>query len=164
MVDLVTLVVALLVVLVVFVRRTSAGVAIFGLLAGVLLDQLLSSWVISLLPPTVTDSSEYAGVIIHLLITFVPVAVSLVAVKVAHRNGVLSLLTGLVLGFLIVFFGLKILAPLPQITDAANNAGLLTFLSPYQNTILAASAILAIVEMIVSHRSLGGGKKTKNAH
>lgn len=154
MVDLIALGVALLVVMAVFLRKTSAGVATLALLAGVLLDQLLSPWVISLLPKEATAlSTQYVPVVIHLLITFIPVVATLVAVKVSKHNAVLSLLCSLMLGFLIVFFGLKIVTPLPVVSVAAKNSGLLTFLNPYQNAILAAAAVLAILEMIMSHRS-----------
>jgi hypothetical protein len=86
---------------------------------------------------------------------------SVIAVKVAKHNMVLSLLTSLVLGFLIIFFGLKIIEPLPLINEAAHNSGLLHFLSPYQNAILAGSATLAIVEMVVSHHAKGEDRKKR---
>lgn len=162
MVDLAALCIALLVVLIVFVRRTSPGVAIFALLAGVLLDQMLSDWVTGLLPAQTLLMASYVAVAVHLLITFLPVIVSLVAVKVTHRNSVLSLLTSLALGFLIVSFGLKIVAPLSFASYAANNSGLLTFLDPYLNLILTASAILALIEMISSHKITHKESKKKS--
>lgn len=154
MVDLIALGIALIIVVAVFIRKTSAGVGILALLAGVLLDQLLSGWVIGLLPKQATDlSSQYVPVAVHLLVTFIPVGATLVAVKVRRHNAVLSLLSSLVLGFLVFLFGLKIIAPLPMVAKAARNSGLLTFLSPYQNLILSAAAILALIEMIASHRA-----------
>jgi hypothetical protein len=66
-----------------------------------------------------------------------------------------------VLGFLIFFFGLKIVAPLPMVATAAKNSGLLTFLSPYQNAILSGASVLALVEMIMSHRSKALHEKKK---
>lgn len=161
MVDLAALGIAVLVVLAVMLRKTSAGVAVLALLAGVMLDQLLSSWFISLLPTNISSASQYVPVVIHLLVTFTPVVVTLVAVKVAKHNAVLSLLTSLVLGFLITYFGLKIVAPLPLVAEAAKNSGLLHFLDPYQNSILASSAVLALTEMILSHRTSSSSEKKK---
>lgn len=78
----------------------------------------------------------------------------------ARHNLVLSVLTSLALGFLIFFFGLKIIAPLPIVKDVAKNSGLLTFLNPYQNVILSIAALLGVIEMVMSHRSAGHfGKK-----
>lgn len=153
MVDLVAFGLTLLVVAAVFIRKTSAGVGVLALLAGVMLDQLLSTWVLGAIPKNSPQADAYVAVVIHLLITFAPVVASIVAVKVAKHNPVLSLLTSLVLGFLVTSFGIKIVAPLPEISEAAKNSGLLHFLNPYQNAILAASALLAIVEMVVSHHS-----------
>lgn len=161
MIDLVAFGVVLLVVVAIMIRKTSAGVAVLGLLAGVMLDQLLGSWLISLLPTEAAGLSEYVPVIIHLLVTFVPVGVSITAVKAAKHNPILSLLTSLVLGFLIVFFGLKIVAPLPVVNEAAKNSGLFHFLDPYQNLILSASAVVAIAEMVLSHRIKSDDKKKK---
>lgn len=162
MVDLIAFGIVLLVVAAVMVRKTSAGVAVLALLAGVTLDQLLGAWVIGLLPQEALTYSEYIPVIIHLLVTFTPVVATLVAVKVAKHNLIISLLASLVLGFLIVFFGLKIIEPLPLINTAAKNSGLLHFLDPYQNAILASSAVLAVVEMIMSHHAKTEGKKKKH--
>lgn len=154
MVDITALIIALLIAVVVTLRKTSAGVAVLALLAGVMLDQLLSAWVTGLLPRQATAlSAQYIPVVVHLLITFIPTVASLVAVKVARHNLVLSVLTSLALGFLIFFFGLKIIAPLPFMKGAAKNSGLLTFLNPYQNLILSSAAILGIMDMILSHRS-----------
>lgn len=164
MVDLIAFGIVLLTVLVVMFRKTSAGVAVLGLLAGVMLDQLLGAWIIGLLPSQATGLSEYVPVVVHLLVTFAPVVASLVAVKVARHNAVLSLLTSLVLGFLIMYFGLKIVSPLPLVAEAAKNSGLLHFLEPYQNAILAASAILAITEMIISHHTKDPKEKKKKKH
>ncbi len=161
MVDLAALGIAALVVLAVMIRKTSAGVAVLALLAGVMLDLLLSDWVVSLLPSNVSTFTEYVPVVARLLVTFVPVVATLVAVKVAKHNAVLSLLTSLILGFLITYFGLKIIAPLPFVADAAKNSGLFHFLEPYQNTILASSAVLALIEMILSHRTSSVSEKKK---
>ena len=161
MVDLIALGIVLLVVLAVLLRKTSAGIGVMGLLAGVLLDQLLSTWLINLLPQQASSASQYVPVAVHLLVTFVPVVASLIAVRVSKHNVVLSLLTSLVLGFLVVFFGLKIVAPLPQVAEAAKNSGLLTFLNPYQNIILSGSAVLALVEMILSHRGKSSDYRKK---
>jgi hypothetical protein len=158
MIDIITLGVTGLVVVAVFLRKTSAGVAILALLAGVLLDQLLS---INKLPAQASSFGDYAPAIVHLLITFTPVVASLVAVKVHKHNAVLSLLTSLVLGFLIVFFGVKLLIPLPGLKQFVNDGGLLQFLQPYQNVILTASAVLAVVEMVMSHREHKLDKKKK---
>lgn len=163
MVDLITIGIVALIVAVVFLRKTSAGVAILCLLAGVLLDQMLSAWVLGMLPKNATTASPYVGAVVHLLILFTPVVAALIAVKVTKHNMILSLLTSLVLGFLIVLFGLTIVAPLPFAAEAAKNAGLITFLDPYKNIILAASALLAIVEMVFSHGGsvMPKGKKGK---
>jgi|GEM_PF-3248618 len=151
MVDLIALILVLLIVLVVFLHKTSAGVGIFALLSGVLLDQLLSTWALTLIPKQSGSLGDYLPVIVHLLITFTPVVAVLVAVKVPHHNVILSLLSSLVLGFLVVFFGLKIVSPLPLVANAAKNSGLLTFLEPFENIILASSAGLALAEVILSH-------------
>lgn len=161
MVDLVAFGVVIVVVAAVMIRKTSAGVAVLGLLAGVMLDQLLAGWLIGLLPSQAKELSSYVPVVIHLLITFTPVIASIVAVKVAKHSLVLSLLTSLVLGFLMVYFGLKIIAPLPLVSEAAKNSGLLHFLDPYQNVILASSALLAVTEMIISHHAKHEDKKKK---
>ena len=162
MVDLIALGIAALVVAAVFLRKTSAGVGVLALLAGVLLDQLLGTWVLRQLPSEATSlSTQYVPVLVHLLITFIPVVASLVAVKVGRHNLVLSLLTSLMLGFLIFFFGLKIVAPLPLVSQAASNSGLLAFLSPYQNAILSGASVIALVEMIMSHRSTTQREKKK---
>ena len=159
MVDIAALGVALLTVLAVMIRKTSAGVGILALLAGVMLDQLLSDWLISLLPKNDATAQDYTIVIVHLLLTFIPVVATIIAVRVKKHNKVLSLLASLMLGFLITFFGLKIVSVLPFVTEAAANSGLLHFLDPYQNAILAGSAILALVEMILSHASKEYKKK-----
>lgn len=161
MVDLAAFGTVFVVVLVVFVRKSSAGIAILSLLAGVLLDQLLASWIIGSIPAIDSAASQYIPIIIHLFIVFGPVVASLVALKVPKHSVVLSLLTSLILGFLVVSFGLKIIAPLPFVNEAAKNSGLLTFLDPYKNAILACSALLAVAEMIISHRTKFGDKKKK---
>lgn len=166
MVDIAALAIAVLIVAVVMIRKTSAGVGILSLLAGVMLDELLSEWIIGMLPTSGGAlASEYVPVIIHLLLTFTPVVVVLVAVGVKKHNVILSLLASLVLGFLITYFGIKILAPLPAISEAAANSGLLHFLEPYQNAILAGAAILALVETAIGHASqFTGGKGKKKKH
>lgn len=161
MVDLLTLVIALLVVLVVMLRKTSAGVAILALLAGVMLDQLLAEWLTGLLPSAPSGFKQYIPVIIHLLVTFAPVVVALIAVKVHRHNLILSVLASLLLGFLLVYFGVKIVEVLPAIERPAKNAGLLHFLQPFQNTILASSAVVALIEMVLSHRQTKASKKSK---
>ena len=159
MVDLISPVVVLIVVLVVVLRRTSAGVAVIALLAGVLLDQLLSVWVIEAIPNQSATMDVYVNVVVHLVLTFAAMVVAITAVKANKKSVVIPLLTSLLLGFLVVYFGLQILAPIPAITEVASNSGLITFLSPYQNPILAASAILAIVSMVADHKKIS--KKDK---
>jgi ABC-type glucose/galactose transport system permease subunit len=161
MIDVIALGVTGLVVLAVFLRKTSAGVAVLALLAGVMLDQMLANWVIEQLPEQTTALKDHLPVIVHLLITFAPVVTSLVAVKVHKHNAVLSLLTSLVLGFLVMFFGVKIVTPIPAAKEFVEQGGLLYFLQPYQNGILTASAFLAVTEMVMSHRSGTHDKKKK---
>lgn len=151
MVDLISLVVVLVIVLIVFLRKSSAGIALFGLLSGVLLDQLLSSWITQLVPAQSGSIQNYIPIIVHLLITFTPVVAILVAVKVPRHNPILSLLSSLALGLLAMYFGLKIVADLPVLAPYADNSGLFTFLDPFQNLILSASAVLALLEVIFSH-------------
>lgn len=164
MVDIAALAIAVLTVAIVMIRKTSAGVGILALLAGVMLDQLLSEWIISLLPSSGLLSSQYVPVVAHLLLTFTSVVVVLIAVGVKKHNAVLALVTSLVLGFLITYFGIKIIAPLPEVSEAAANSGLLHFLEPYQNTILAGAAILALVETALGHASQFTGGKGKKKH
>ena len=166
MVDLIALVLAICVVLVVMLRRTSAGMAIIAVLAGVMLDQLLSQWIIGLLPNSLFDSSTYILIAVHLIITFATVVVVLATAKVTHHSTVLSLLTSLVLGFLLFFFGIKIFSKAPELAEYTSNSGLLHFVGPYQNTILAAAAVLALIEMSNSHKTakLKAKKLKKNKH
>lgn len=165
MVDVAALAIAVLIVLIVMIRKTSAGVGILSLLAGVMLDELLSEWLIAMLPSGEGAlASQYVPVIIHLLLTFTPVVVVLVAVGVKKHNLILSLLASLVLGFLITYFGIKILAPLPEVNEAATSSGLLQFLEPYQNAILAGAAILALVETTLGHAGQFTGDKKKKKH
>lgn len=161
MVDLVAFGVIVLVSAAVLVRRASAGVALLTLLAGALLDQLLGEWLIGLLPQTVIAGSDYIPIAVHLVVTFAPVLVAIGVVKVGRQSVVLSLLTSLLLGFLMVVFGLKILAPVKVVSDLTYTSGLLSFVRPYDNAILAAGAVLAIIEMIVSHRTMSDTKKKK---
>lgn len=152
MIDAITPLVVLLIVLAVLLRRTSAGVAVIALLAGVMLDQLLSSWIIAAIPAQSGEVQLYVDVVVHLLVTFAPMTVALGMVRTTRKSVVLSLLTSLLLGFLVVYFGLKILAPIPVLTEQVNNAGLVSFLNPYQNYILSVAAILAIIAMALDHR------------
>ena len=163
MVDFVTLGIAVIVVAAVFIRKTSGGVAILSLLAGVLLNQLLGDWLVTLMPVAASSASEYVPIVVRLLILFIPVVAALVAVKVHKQNAVLSLLTGLTLGFLMVLFGLEVIKNLPLVKDAAANAGLIHFLGPYKNVILSASATLAVVEMVMSHNAGLASKKKKSS-
>lgn len=162
MVDLAFLCVPLLVAAAVIVRKTSAGVAVLGLLAGVMLDQLLTTWILDELPASATSLSEFMPLAVRIIVTLVPAVASLAAVRVVRQNPILSLLTSLLLGFLATYFTLQILAAVPEIAQAAQQSGLLNFVKPYQNEILAASAVLAIIEMIASHRTgIAHSKKKK---
>jgi hypothetical protein len=161
MIDLIALGLTLVIVAAVFLRKTSAGVAILSLFAGVMLDQLLSSWVLGLLPPTALRQTPYIPVIVHVCITFIPVLASIIAVKISRHNAVLSLVTSVTLGFLVTFFGVQIVDSLPQVAETTKNSGLLHFLLPYRNIILAGGAVLAVVEMITSHHTKPEGKKKK---
>ncbi len=153
--------IAIFVTLVVFVKKTSAGVAILGLLAGVLLNQLLGTWVIGLLPSTSSSVRVYVPVVVQLVLTFLPMLVSLFAVKVHRSNPVLSLLTSIMLGILVVFFGVQILQPLSFVPASITTSGFLFFLDPYENAILAAAAVLAVLEMTLTH-SVRKEPKKKN--
>lgn len=162
MIDIAFLAVPLLIAAVVMIRKTSAGVAVLGLLAGAMLDQLLTAWILNELPSSATSMNEYIPLGIRVLVTLAPAIASLIAVKVHRHNAVLSLLTSLLLGFLAIYFVLQILAPIPEVADAAKKSGLLSFIRPYHNEILAISAILAIVEMVASHRTgIAHGKKKR---
>lgn len=152
MVDLISPVIVMLVVLAVILRQTSAGVAVLALLAGVMLDQLLGTWIISLVPAQEEALQIYVNVVVHLLLTFTPMVVAIGVVKATRKSITISLLTSLLLGFLVVYFGLKIIAPIPYVAEDAKNAGLISFLDPYQNMILTASAVLAIIAMVIDHR------------
>ena len=158
MVDLLSPVIVLIIVLVVVLRRTSAGVAVIALLAGVLIDQLLSPMVLSAIPKQSTVDPVYVGVVVHLVLTFTCMVVALSVVKATRQSLVVPLLASLLLGFLVVYFGLHILAPIPMLSKQANNSGLVTFLSPYQNGILAASAILAVLAMVIDHKKVADKK------
>lgn len=162
MVDIAFLGTSLLVVIIVMLRKTSAGVAVIGLLAGVMLDQLLTTWILNELPVSATSVSEYIPLAVRILVTLAPALASLAAVKVHKHSAVLSILTSLLLGFLMAYFVLQILAPIPEVAAATKKAGLLSFIRPYHNEILAISAILAIIEMVASHRTgVAHGKKKK---
>lgn len=152
MIDIVILAVAAATTLTVALRKTSAGVAILSLLAGVMLDQLLSGWILQQLPKATGSLTAYIPAAIHLGLILLPVIVSIVAVKVDHHSMILSIVTGLLLGFLVMFFSIKVLAALPLYKQHAGDSGVFTFLAPYQNAILAASTVLALVEMVMSHR------------
>lgn len=153
MIDIAFLAIPLLITCVVMVKKTSAGVAVIGLLAGVMLDQMLTTWIIGELPVSATSMNQYIPLAVRILVTLAPSIASLAAVKVHRHNAVLALLTSLLLGFLVVYFVLQILAPIPEIAEATKKSGLLSFIRPYHNQILAASATLAIIEMIASHRT-----------
>ncbi len=161
MIDIAACAVTVLVIVGVLLRKTSAGVAILALLAGVLLDQLLASWVLSFIPPQNEQTMLYISAAVHLLLTFTPAIVALIAVKVGKHHIVPSLLASIALGFLITFFGTKILLPLPLVPDEAKSSGLLVFLQPYQNAILAASAIVAVFEMTLSYHKTTAHNKSK---
>jgi len=148
MIDLAALAITLLVTFLVMLRKTSAGVAILALLAGVLLDQLLSQWIFSFVPQQADATALYAEAALHFALTFVPAFVALVAVKVGKHHIVPSLLASIALGFLITFFGTKIILPLPFVPEDAKASGLLVFLQPYQNEILSASAVIGVLEML----------------
>lgn len=161
MIDLAALAVTGLVILGVMLRKTSAGVAILALLAGVLLDQLLSGWIIGFIPEQNSQTMLYVEAAVHLLLTFTPAIVSIVAVKVGKHHIVPSLLASISLGFLITFFGTKIILPLPIVPEDAKTSGLLVFLQPYQNEILAASAVIAIFEMTLSYHKTSAHHRAK---
>lgn len=159
MLDVILLGVSLFAVFIVMIRKTSAGVAVLGLLAGVLLNQLLSDWIINQLPNNATSLNEYVPVVVRLIITFTPVIASIVAVKVYRHKPILSILTSLFLGFLVVYFGVDILSSIEVVEETAKKSGLLSFIRPYESEILAAGAILAVVEMVASHHH--GNKHSK---
>jgi len=159
MIDLIIAGVVIAIVVLVLIRQTSAGIAILGLLAGVLLDQLLAQWLLDFIPKDSLTNSDYVAIAVHLLLTFVPVFIAITAVKPPKKNLVLSLLVSLVLGFLMIFFGIQILTVIPEIALEAKDSGLFHFLDPYDNIILAGGAILAVVEIVVSHRINSSHKK-----
>lgn len=169
MADLIALVVALLVTGIVLVRKTSSGMAILAVFAGVTLEQLLSKWIIGYIPNTVFDASPYVLVALKLILTFTPVVVVLFTAKTARRSSVLSLLAGLVLGVLLFSFGLKIVDLVPDLNVHTKNSGLLHFIDPYMNLIISFGVVLAIFEMIFANRvqkleksSKSKGKKGKH--
>lgn len=159
MIDLITLIIVILVVGVIMIRRASAGVAILALLAGVFLDQLLATWIIEQLP--VGSDNEYFPVAIRLIIGFIPVVLAITAIKAQKQNTILSLLTSLLLGFLVVYFGLQILEPVTAVADEARKSGLFSFLRPYQNQILSGAAVLALIEMYASNNTKAHSDKKK---
>ncbi len=157
MIDLAACGLTALVIIGVFLRKTSAGVAILALLAGVMLDQLLSTWLIGFLP----QNSAYLEAAIHGAITFTPALVAIIAVKVGKHHIVPSLLASLALGFLITFFGTKIILDLPVVPEDIKTSGLLVFLQPYEKPILAASAVIAVVEMTLSYHKTSAHHRAK---
>jgi hypothetical protein len=161
MIDLAALALTVLIVLVVMVRKTSAGVAILALLAGVLLDQMLSEWIISFIPQQSSEIMLNITAVVHLLLTFTPALVSIVAVKVGKHHLVPSLLASLALGFLVTFFATKIIAPLAIVPEQYKESGLLVFMQPYQNAILAGSALIAIFEMTLSYHKTNSHRRSK---
>lgn len=161
MIDLVACAITVLIILFVMVRKTSAGVAILALLAGVLLDQLLSAWVLAFIPSQNSQTSLYITAAVHMLITFTPAVISVIAVKVGKHHIVPSLLASIALGFLITFFATKIILPLPFVPEDAKASGLLVFLQPYEKEILAASAVLAVFEMTLSYHKSSAHHRAK---
>lgn len=159
MIDIIIAGFVLIVAVIVFVRKTSAGVAILGLLAGVLLDQLLAQWLLDFVPRDSPMYSQYIPIALRLLLTFTPVVVTIFAVKTPKKNPVLSFLTSLVLGFLMIFFGIQIMTTIPEVANEAKNSGLFHFLGPYDNFILAGGALLAIAEMVAGHHLKGPDRK-----
>lgn len=163
MIDITIIVAAAVVAAVVYVRKTSSGVALLALLAGVLLDQLLASWIISLVPSSGVNAKTLSA-IIHMVLILMPVVVAIVAAKSGHRDNIISLLTSLALGFLIVYFlqkGLVIQTLLPK----AATSSLFVLVKPYQNLILAGSTLLALAEIMAGGRSKKStGKKKKKSN
>lgn len=164
MIDLVACAITVLIILFVMIRKTSAGVAILALLAGVLLDQLLSTWVIGFIPAQNQQTSLYITAAVHMLITFTPAVISVIAVKVGKHHIVPSLLASIALGFLITFFATKIILPLPFVPEDAKASGLLVFLQPYEKEILAASAVIAVIEMTLSYHKTSAYHRAKKHH
>lgn len=161
MVDIAFLAVPLVIAGAVIVRKTSAGVGLLALLAGVLLDQLLTGWILDQLPGTSSSAAEFIPLVLRLILSFAPMVASLIAVKVHRHNIVLSLLTSLVLGFLVVYFAFDITSSSKLVGKYIEVSGLLRFLTPYHNIILSSGAVLAIVEMIASHRVTSSHSKKK---
>ncbi len=159
MFDIAACAITVLVILGIFLRKTSAGVAILALLAGVLLDQLLSEWILGFIPAQNEQTMLYVTATVHLVLTFTPALVAIVAVKVGKHHIVPSLLASIALGFLITFFAAKIILPLPIVPEEAKTSGLLVFLQPYQNAILAASAVIAVFEMTLSYHKTSTHKR-----
>lgn len=162
MIDIAFFVVVLLVIAAIFMRRTSAGVAILALLAGVLLDQLLSLWVLGILPMSSGEQRQYVAATVHLILILAPALVALVSVKVRKHNPVLALLASITLGFLVVFFTYKFIIILPAVPTGSQSSALLTFITPYQNYILASGAVLAVIEMSFGHKHATDEKKKKS--
>lgn len=156
MIDLIALAAAVLIILIVHFRRTSAGVAIIALLAGVLLDQLLADWLINVLPSGSIQPQSLSAAV-HLLLTFLPMVVALVTVKTTRQNKALSIVASILLGILVLFFGAKVLDQMQLSLVGLKTSGLLDALHPYENIMLAVSAVVAIAEMITSHNT---GKKS----
>lgn len=161
MVDIAFLILPLFITVVVIIRKTSAGVGLLALLAGVLLDQLLTEWIIDKLPVISSSADNFVPLIIRLLLSFAPMVASLVAVKVYRHNFVLSLLTSLVLGFLVVYFAFDIASNSEITAQFMDTSGLHRFLAPYHNMILAVGSLLAILEMISSHKTSSSHSKKK---
>jgi hypothetical protein len=123
----------------------------------------LGQWLIGFIPEQNKENMLYITAAVHMLITFVPALVALVAVRVGKHHIVPSLLASLALGFLITFFATKILLPLPIVPEDFKRSGLLVFLQPYQNAILAFSATIALIEMVLSYGKTVAHHK-KNRH
>ena len=162
MVDIIAPILALLVVVFILFRKTSPGIAIFSLLAGVMLQQSLSQWLIGLLPTLTLATKEYVALAIELLLIFTPTVVAITVIKVGRKSVILSVLTSLTLSFLMFTYGMKAVGGLNIASQYTKNSGLIHFVSPYQNTILLASVVLALFEIIVGHRHKKSEKSTKS--
>jgi len=163
MADLIALVLVIAVVGIVFLRKTSPGVATLALLAGVSLNQLIGKWIIGYLPigSQTAKSDELVIAFVRMVIIFTPTVVALIFAKVHKRNTVLSLLSSLTLGFLMFYFGLKILGSVDTLMVHTKNSGLVHFIGPYHNLIILISAILATVDLISGHKSKPSISKKK---
>lgn len=152
MIDLITPLVILAIVVLVLARKMSASIAILALLAGVKLSQLISGSIIASLPNISEDLQPFIVAIVSLLLTYGPLAIVLVMVKANKKMFVMSLLTSMLLGFMVVYFALPILEPLPILGVEIKKSGLFSFIRPYQTYIILAASMLALTEIIIDHR------------